>query len=58
MKTYCCEQDCIYMRNGKIPCSNKEIIVNKTYERINIVFNNKYPICPYYIEENKRTIWC
>ena len=53
IKVYCCDQDCIYYGKSKILCSNKEIIVDKAYKRVNIVFDNKYPICPYYIEENK-----
>ena len=53
IKVYYCEQDCVYIRYSKMPCVNKEIIVDKAYKRVNIVFDNKYPICPYYIEENK-----
>jgi len=54
IKTYYCEQDCIYIRYGKLPCVNKKIINLKNIEKINIVYdNNKYSLCPYYIEENK-----
>jgi len=54
IKTYYCEQDCIYIRYSKLPCVNKEIINLKIKEEINIIYdNNSYPLCPYYIEENK-----